>query len=153
MQNGKYLAVHKAVSIRSHGLVMLRLVRWEPMSIRRTFTMNEPQTKSSESDSLIWLAVIAGIGLIAFIVVPKALSTSRANTCINYLQQIEAVKMQWGLERGQTNANVVVTENDITPYMKLLPRCPAGGIYTIGKLGESPRCSLGRTVTPAHALP
>jgi hypothetical protein len=61
------------------------------------------------------------------------------------------------LENGKTNG-VVITENDIKPYIKLdsngnLPKCPAGGKYTIGRIGDKPTCSLGTTVTPAHVLP
>jgi hypothetical protein len=60
------------------------------------------------------------------------------------------------LVNGKTNG--VVTENDIKIYIKLdakgnLPKCPSGGTYTIGKIGDKPTCSLGTTVTPAHVLP
>ncbi len=63
--------------------------------------------------------------------------------------------------------NGVITLDDIKPYLvpygepngyiKLdangnLPKCPAGGIYSIGKIGESPTCLLGATVSPSHVL-
>jgi hypothetical protein len=46
-----------------------------------------------------------------------------------------------------------VTEADIKPYLKLdaagnLPKCPGGGKYTLGKVGENPTCSIA-----GHALP
>jgi hypothetical protein len=83
--------------------------------------------------------------------------TSPANACINNLRQIDAAKNEWALEKGISNG-IVATENDIKPYIKLdskgnLQKCPSGGIYTIGKIGEPPTCSLGTTVTPAHVLP
>jgi hypothetical protein len=92
--------------------------------------------------------------------------TSPANACINNMRQIEGAKTQWALEHN-ANSNGAVTINDIRPYIehehnnlfiKLdakgnLPKCPSGGTYTIGKVGEPVTCSLGTTVTPAHVLP
>jgi hypothetical protein len=44
--------------------------------------------------------------------------------------------------------------DDIAPYFPNgIPKCPAGGTYTIGKVGEPPTCSLGTNVTPAHVFP
>jgi hypothetical protein len=71
------------------------------------------------------------------------------NACINNLRQIDAAKNQWALEKGKTNGSAVVAA-DITPYLvgKRMPVCPAGGRYTIGKVGDKPTCSI-----PGHALP
>ena len=87
----------------------------------------------------------------------KARATSQANACINNLRQIDGAKNEWALENNKTNGTPV-TEADIKPYLKLdiagnLPKCPAGGTYTIGPVGEPPTCSLGTTVSPAHVLP
>jgi hypothetical protein len=90
----------------------------------------------------------------------------KSNACINNLRQIDAAKNEWALEHN-AKSNDVVTVNDIRPYIehernnpfiKLdakgnLPKCPSGGIYSIGKIGEPPTCSLGTTVTPVHVLP
>ena len=91
--------------------------------------------------------------------------TSPANACINILRQIDAAKNQWALEHNEKSDDVV-TIDDIKPYIEReiydryikldpngnLPRCPSGGIYKIGKIGEPPTCSLGTNVTPAHVL-
>lgn len=74
------------------------------------------------------------------------------NACINNLRQLDAAKNQFALEKGKTNG-APVTEADLKPYVKLdangnLPKCPAGGKYTIGKVGESPTCSVA-----GHFLP
>jgi hypothetical protein len=87
----------------------------------------------------------------------KARATSQANACINNLRQIDAAKNEWALENNKTNGTPV-TVADIKPFIKLdaggnLPKCPAGGTYTIGVVGEPPTCSLGTTITPAHVLP
>jgi outer membrane lipoprotein-sorting protein len=78
-----------------------------------------------------------------------AAENSQRNVCINNLRQIDAAKSEFALEKGKANGTVV-TEDDITPYLKggILPTCPSGGKYTIGKVGETPTCSI-----PGHALP
>jgi len=81
-----------------------------------------------------------------------SLQNRQRNTCINNLRQIDAAKNQWALEKNKKNGDPV-TEADIKPYIKLdasgnLPKCPAGGTYTIGKVGEKPACSIA-----GHALP
>jgi hypothetical protein len=81
-----------------------------------------------------------------------SLEVSQRNACINNLRQIDAAKNEFALEKGKTNGTVV-TEDDIKPYIKLdadgnLPKCPSGGKYTIGKVGEKPTCS-----TAGHFLP
>lgn len=78
-----------------------------------------------------------------------SLQNRQRNTCINNLRQIDAAKNQWALEKGKKSGDAV-TEADIKPYLRggVLPRCPAGGTYTIGKVGENPACSIA-----GHALP
>jgi outer membrane lipoprotein-sorting protein len=81
-----------------------------------------------------------------------SVEVSQRNACINNLRQIDAAKNEFALEKGKANGTPV-TEADIKPYIKLdtngnLPKCPAGGTYTIGNVGEKPTCSV-----PGHALP
>jgi hypothetical protein len=76
-------------------------------------------------------------------------AVNQRNTCINNLRQIDGAKNEWALEKRKQNGTAV-TEADITPYIKggVLPKCPGGGKYTIGKVGELPTCSIA-----GHALP
>ena len=104
--------------------------------------------------ALCVLPAAAAVGMMSAIAIPnfvKARATSQRNACINNLRQIDAAKNQWALEKGKTNGDVP-TEDDIKPYIHLigghLPRCPAGGTYTIGPAGEPPTCSV-----PGHRLP
>ena len=78
-----------------------------------------------------------------------ARTTAQQNACINNLRQIDAAKNQFALEKGKKNGDAI-TEADITPYIRggVLPKCPSGGTYTIGKVGENPTCSI-----PGHVLP
>jgi hypothetical protein len=121
--------------------------------------MSESENKSSQLDIAAWVVAIAFTGLLAFaIVIPNlqpALVNS-SNACINNLRQIDGAKNEWALETSKTNGTVA-TEDDIKPYIKLdsngdLPKCPQGGNYTIGKVGEPPTCSLGKT-NLTHVLP
>jgi hypothetical protein len=104
--------------------------------------------------AIIFIPMMMAIAIPNFV---KARATSQANACINNLRQIDGAKNEWALENNKTNGTPV-TEADIKPYLKLdasgnFPRCPAGGTYTIGPVGEPPTCSLGTTVSPAHVLP
>ncbi len=107
------------------------------------------------------MIVVAIIGLLAAIAIPnfvKARATSQANACINNLRQIDAAANQFALEQHKTTGNAISFPTDLTPYIKLnsansIPGCPAGGTYADATVGASPSCSLGSTVTPAHALP
>ena len=81
-----------------------------------------------------------------------------ANACINNLKQIDSAANEFALEQHKTNGEIVNFPNDLTPYIKLnregkISSCPEGGIYHLSKVGETPTCSLGTTVTPAHVLP
>ena len=115
--------------------------------------------------------VIAGaiFLLFAILAIPNFVQdpwTSPANACINNLRQIDGAKNQWTLEHN-AKSNDIITINDIRSYIERernnsfikldakgnLPKCPSGGIYTIGKIDEPPTCSLGTSVIPAHVLP
>ena len=84
--------------------------------------------------------------------------TSPTNACINNLRQIDAAANQFALENHLTNGSPINFPDDLTPYIKLnragkIPGCPQGGGYRISTVGDSPTCTLGTTVTPAHVLP
>ena len=45
--------------------------------------------------------------------------------------------------------NDAPTWDDLRPYFPYtwsnsIPVCPDGGVYTIGRLGENPKCSIGK---------
>ena len=101
-----------------------------------------------------------GLGLFVLVAVPnfiKARSTPCTNACVNNLRQIDAAANQFTLENHLTNGSLINFPNDLTPYIKLnsagkIPPCPAGGIYHLTKVGDTPTCSM-RNLTPAHVLP
>jgi hypothetical protein len=79
---------------------------------------------------------------------------SPSNECINNLRLIDMAKQDWASDTHH-GTNDVPSVEDLTPYLNHgeFPKCPAGGTYTIGKVGEPPTCSLGTNVVPAHVLP
>jgi hypothetical protein len=106
---------------------------------------------------ILILRVVFGCSLIAWVwLIPnyvRARSTSAMAACINNLRQIDGAKQQWALENNKTS-NDVPTMDDLRVYMGrgpqgTIPRCPAGGTYIPGRVGESPRCSIGG---PSHTM-
>jgi hypothetical protein len=68
--------------------------------------------------------------------------------CINNLRQIDGAKQQWALEK-QKGTNDVPSVSDISAYLhQEIPKCPVGGVYTLGQVGGSPRCSIAGHVLP-----
>lgn len=99
--------------------------------------------------------VVPVSGMLAAIAIPnfvKARGVAQKNTCINNLRLIDGAKQQWALEKNKKETDVP-TWTDIQPYISSgrsakRPRCPNGGEYSIGSVGEHPQCSI-----PGHALP
>src|ERR1035437_3102582 len=79
--------------------------------------------------------------------------TAKLPACQQNLRQIWSSKDLWAGNEGKST-NDVPTWDDLRPYfpafMKLhpdwtngRPTCPRGGTYTIGHVGEWPKCSIG----------
>ena len=80
------------------------------------------------------MIVVAIIGLLAAMALPNfvhARAVSQANACINNLRELDDAVNQMAMERGlQTGANFNFP-NDILPYLRSFPVCPAGGGSTV----------------------
>lgn len=76
-------------------------------------------------------------------------STPSAAACVNNLRQIESAKDQWKVEQ-QKSTNDVPTWEDLQTYLPQKPTCPEGGTYILGKVSESPTCSIGGV---SHSVP
>ena len=70
-----------------------------------------------------------------------------ANACINNLRQIDGAKEQWAMEFKQTNGPVNPAQLDKL-YLRQPPKCPSGGTYYYGNIGQSPVCSLSTNAAP-----
>jgi hypothetical protein len=66
----------------------------------------------------------------------------RVEQCAVNLGHIYAAKNKWAEEHG-AGTNDAPTADDLDPYFRGgMPRCPLGGTYTIGMVGEQPQCSI-----------
>jgi hypothetical protein len=128
--------------------------------------MSESKKSSTFLPYFIVVITVVGLFFFASIDCGHTHRISPYNACINNLRELDSAKEKWVLEHN-AKTNDLVTLDDIKPYLppygepngfiKLdangnLPRCPAGGVYSIGKVGEFPTCSLGTSVTPSHVL-
>jgi prepilin-type N-terminal cleavage/methylation domain-containing protein len=88
------------------------------------------------------MIVVAILGLLATIAIPSFISArirTQENSCINNLRQIDNSKDLYALD----NDNASATMADLVPnYLKRLPDCNGGGIYTINELGTDPTCTI-----------
>jgi hypothetical protein len=70
------------------------------------------------------------------------------DACLNNLRQLDGAKQQWALENRKTVTDIP-TEKEVSVYLKDgIPKCPAGGTYTLLALDSAPTCSVA-----GHALP
>ncbi len=120
--------------------------------------VNTPQgclTIGNSSQSFANMALLPAVAvpaMLSAIAIPnfvKARSTAQQNACLNNLRMLDAAKQQWALEKGKDSSSVP-TANDLKEYLghDQMVVCPQGGTYTIGPVGESPKCSI-----PGHRLP
>ncbi|MGC8830187.1 MAG: prepilin-type N-terminal cleavage/methylation domain-containing protein [Verrucomicrobiia bacterium] len=93
------------------------------------------------------MIVLAILALLLSVAIPSYLRARRvafARTCSNNLRIIEAAKQVWGVENGKKPTDVPTESDLVGPnlYLKVMPVCPAGGVYSINSIGEYPTCSI-----------
>jgi hypothetical protein len=93
----------------------------------------------------VLVAMVLAVGIIYRI--KSAPSATAGNTCVNNLRILDSCKQEWVLEHKKAT-NDTPTWDDLRPYVpnwwtNNIPVCPAGGTYTIGRIGEHPTCSIG----------
>jgi hypothetical protein len=109
------------------------------------------------------VCVVAAVVITVLIIAYFRMRSSSAEIppCHLNLELIEVCKQNWANDNGKT-ANDKPTWDDLRPYFpdwltnssywtNGRPICPEGGTYTIGQLGEKPRCSIGGGY--GHSLP
>jgi prepilin-type N-terminal cleavage/methylation domain-containing protein len=106
------------------------------------------------------MIVVLIIGILMAIAVPnfiKARESSRRNSCVANLKQIDSGKEQWAMDMKKTTGDACVI-GDLTGangYIKgpaAGPTCPSGGAYTVNVVGTNPACSLAAAPN-LHVLP
>lgn len=101
--------------------------------------------------------LVAALALAA-LVAAVAVSTNRKRqvseafvmkACIGNLIALDGAKLQWAMEAGARDGDTPV-ELGVLKYLKgsTMPWCPASSkpaAYTLGRIGESPKCSIHGT--------
>jgi hypothetical protein len=116
---------------------------------------DETKQQSSDTKSRLWACVgvvilLGGLFCLSALI-PNYVGISPLknpqNACINNLRQIDGAKGTWALE-AKPPTNATPTWDDLKPYLGsgtnvgMLPKCPSGGVYTIGNLQTAPTCSV-----------
>jgi prepilin-type N-terminal cleavage/methylation domain-containing protein len=99
------------------------------------------------------MIVVLIIGILMAIAVPnfiQARASSRKNSCVANLKQIDSGKEQYAMEAKLDTGATVTWANLAPTYLKAQPACPGGGTYTIDVVGTNPSCSLSAS---GHVLP
>ncbi|MFY9233339.1 MAG: prepilin-type N-terminal cleavage/methylation domain-containing protein [Fimbriimonadaceae bacterium] len=99
------------------------------------------------------MIVVLIIGILLAIAVPnfiKSRETSRKQSCIGNLKQMDSGKEQWAMENNKTTGDAVVWADLVPTFIKAQPSCPSGGAYTIAVVGTNPSCSQAGL---GHVLP
>jgi hypothetical protein len=92
------------------------------------------------------LATVAAVPFAGPLMVTRRMPDSCR--CINNLRQIEGAKARWAIA-ARKGDNDTPSMTDIAQYIRGgVPNCPAGGVYTLGPVAESPRCSIVGHVLP-----
>jgi hypothetical protein len=111
-------------------------------------------SQSEKSGWIVVLIAVSALGVLAAIIALKQGGDKELGAkgeCIHNLRSIDGAKKLWALENKKA-AGTKVTEAELrrlqSKQINTLPVCPQGGSYTLGAIGENPRCSV-----PGHALP
>ncbi len=116
-------------------------------AVSSLISCNSKRTKII-SVSCLSLSIIGGLALFASPSIGVKSVTPASTICFNRAREIEAAKGAWAEQHSATNGTAV-TWNDIASYFTNdFPKCPEGGTYTLGKVGEPVLCSI-----PEHRLP
>ena len=93
------------------------------------------------------MIVVSIIGVVAVIAIPafaRARLTSHQNSCMNNLRVIDTGKELFAM----SNFSAMPSWLNLVPnYIKRMPDCPTGGMYSLNPLGADPSCSI-----PGHEL-
>ena len=97
------------------------------------------------------MIVVMIIGILLAIAVPnfvKARDTSRKQSCVASLKQIDSAKEQYAMELKLATGATITSANIAPGYIKAMPTCPASGTYAINVVGTNPTCTVALHVLP-----
>jgi hypothetical protein len=91
--------------------------------------------------------IILVVGALVIVQLACERRSAKMSVCNYNLMQIRYAKQQWAGNYGKTTNDIPVW-NDLRPFFpdewsNRIPVCPSGGTYSIGSVGEDPKCSIG----------
>lgn len=105
------------------------------------------------------LIVVMIASMLLAIAIPnfiQARETSRSKACQRTLWEIQSAKERWAMDNRRAATDTPVLTDLVVPgvYLRTSPVCPSSGTYTIGRLDETPQCSVGGAAgsRDAHVL-
>jgi hypothetical protein len=93
---------------------------------------------------LVLIPFMLAIFVPNFVKAREVAQNAQKNMCLNNLRRIEGAKEVWALQNSK-DTNSTPTMQELTPFFKGATnriRCPAGGAYSINKVGVPPTCSI-----------
>jgi len=94
------------------------------------------------------LFILVFLGFLAALTLPSISVTGKERgDCVANLIRIRHAKDQWALERHMKATSTPTEKEIFGPFIPVL-YCPAGGTYSMEKVGENPTCSIR-----GHRLP
>ena len=102
--------------------------------------------------TILWIVFGCLILILVSIGIPVHTNVVVKPQCVENLKMIQVAKIRWMNDNNKT-LDDTPTWDDIKPLLggkNDLPICPKGGTYTLGKVGEFPKCSIGG---PEHSIP
>jgi hypothetical protein len=99
----------------------------------------------------VWLSL--GIGIVALglwgmllpIGGPRRIDNGSKIRCRMHLESIVLAKKTWAIQNDVARGTRVTVSDLINgkiKYLPSMPMCPRGGTYSVGAIGEAPKCSL-----------
>ncbi|MEN6371671.1 MAG: prepilin-type N-terminal cleavage/methylation domain-containing protein [Armatimonadota bacterium] len=91
------------------------------------------------------MIVLLIISTLLMIAIPSYL-TVRANSqeclCCTHLRHLQDAKERWAMENKKKNTDTPAFDDLIPAYLKEIPKCPCGGEYKLGSVGENTTCTI-----------
>jgi hypothetical protein len=93
--------------------------------------------------SIILLACLCIVGTAGLVVVLNKRSKAPDLACRANLKQIDSATASWAIENkmGPDDSPSKTQIFGDTLYIKVEPKCPKGGFYTLGSISKAPTCS------------